>query len=117
MRYERIVRDIPEELTPDKVRSVLEPLVHAAFFSITPPERYVAGWSMTITTPRPAYVSDIAVYHESHTIYLSCWQLGKKKARRDVALIDELAEQLAEAFGGVVEAREDGRPVPRQRSA
>jgi hypothetical protein len=113
VRFERIVGDIAQELTPEDVRGVLEPLVHAAFFSITPPERYVAGWSMTIRTPRPAYDSDIAVYHETHSVYLSCWQKGRRRPRRDLELLDTLAEALAEAFGGTVVAREDGREVPR----
>jgi hypothetical protein len=116
MRCERVVYGIPEELTPERVRSVLEPMVHAAFFSVTPPEKYVEGWSMTIRTPRPKYLSDIAVYHERHTIFLSCWQLDARRSRRDVELLDSLAERLAETFGGQVqkagdEERDSRRPA------
>lgn len=114
MRFERIITGIVEELTPDKVRSVLEPLLRAAFFAITPPERFVAGWSMTIKTPRPGYLSDIAVYHESHSIFLSCWHLDARKGRRDVELLDYLAERLVEAFGGTLRRiPEDGQVAHR----
>jgi hypothetical protein len=102
MRYERVVAGIPEELEPMRVREVVERLVHAAFFAVTEPERYVEGWSMTVRTPRPQYLSDITVYHEKHAIFLSCWQLDARRSRRDVALLDHLAEKLAETFGGTV---------------
>jgi hypothetical protein len=102
VRFERIVTQIPEELSPQRVRAVLEPLVHAAFFSVTPPEPYVEGWAMTVRTPRPQYLSDIAVYHERHTIFLSCWHLDARRTRRDVELLEHLATKLAAAFGGKV---------------